>query len=82
MDKVLSAAIDKADPVALLTIQVAVLTYAVKALLATHPNPALARRAFDQVYGQAQASSAWMPAAPEAALIARHFAEALFPEMQ
>jgi len=78
MSDKLETALKNADDTGLLTIQITVLSFAVEALIATHPNPSEVRRVFDQMFVQFQASPAMLGASPDASLIARHLIEKMF----
>lgn len=82
MNDKLETALKNADDIGLLTIQITVLSFAVEALIATHPNPSEIRRVFDQMFSQFQASPAMLGASPDAALIARRLIEKLFQKTQ
>ena len=59
------------DPADFLAIQVSVLHAAVRALHATHLEPAKVEAAFQQLIGQMQANPAFLLSPPSAALLRR-----------
>ena len=62
-----------------LVLQITVAMCAIEALIATHPNPALVRRSFDQLYGQFQAYAlASGLAHPDHLAVAKPLVEKLF----
>ncbi len=63
------------------TIQITVLSFAVEALIATHPNRSEVRRVFDQMYAQFQGGPAMLGASPDAAIFARQLIEKIFEEI-
>lgn len=79
MNEQFKSALAKTGNADLVTIEITVLTMAVKALIATHPDPSLVRRAFDQFYGALQASPAMMETDSDIGILARQLAEGFFP---
>jgi hypothetical protein len=68
----------KFDAVSLLTIENTVLSCAVEALIATHPNPERVRAIYDQLMGQIQANLLVSGEPPEAMTVARQLTNKLF----
>jgi len=74
----IAAALGQAGIADVFTLQISALTLAVRALIATHPDPAAVRRVFDQLFGQVQTGPAALESSIEARLLAKYFAEGLF----